>query len=150
MIPERSVINNNTLELNTPKKIILTEEKSVKRKQISANILFGNPKSNCKGSGICGVFTASTDLADKQKCATTLAWVFRRSATVLCFSFSKEKMCSQCRERQFGTGYLTLTEGVPLPLDFCQQLKITYGKLKKGSYRVIAFNDRLIVNLTLI
>lgn len=136
------------MDLNTINFYNIPENVFNARKPVRANIVFGNPKSKCKGTGICGVYTTESLNSNQIACAAKTAWLFATNEQTISFSFNKSDLCPGCIKKHFGTGYLILPVPVKIDTVIQAQLKIIKKHyLKSGKYRVVELREVLQVNV---
>lgn len=83
-------------------------------KPFRAEVVFGNPKRSCQGTGICRIQFVST-VDTKMNCSLGRAWVWPPREGMLRVAFQKQSLCPRVRRRQFVTGNFSLPAAVTLP-----------------------------------
>ncbi len=114
---------------------------------VRANIIFGNPKNKCRGTGICGVYTTESISNLQTGCASAKAWIHAQNKETLCVQMAKNDLCKGCFQKHFGTGFLILTEDALIAFDLASKLKIEGKKLKSGKYRFVELNNSILVSI---
>lgn len=111
-----------------------------------ANVVFGNPKNKCLGTGICGVYTTQSVELLTDKCAFTKAHIYNQNENTLSFHFAKKDMCEKCIEKHFGKGIFTLSEEASIDEEILSKLRVSRSRLMPGKYQVLEYRGQLIID----
>lgn len=109
---------------------------------IIAEVIFGSPKKNCAGIGICKVSPVdnTTTVMPCRSVRTEIAGVRNNS---LRLRVPMDGLCANLIDRQFRLGKFKMEEAFELPGWLVAQLQLPASQIKAGSYPV-KFDDRYI------
>jgi hypothetical protein len=103
---------------------------------IVADVLFGSPRSNCSGQGICKVIApVSGQLLNSNQwtCKRSVALIRMISEQLVAFHFVKASMCHQVLESYFKELVFVIEEPVTMQLSTWQQKT---WEIKPGYYPI--------------
>lgn len=107
---------------------------------ITAEVIFGSPKKNCAGIGICKVSPVDnvTTVMPCRSVRTEVASIKRNS---LRLRVPMDGLCANVLDRQFRLGRFKMEETFELPRWLVAQLQLAATHIKAGSYPV-TFSER--------
>lgn len=107
---------------------------------IIAEVIFGSPKKNCAGIGICKVSPVdnATTVMPCRSVRTEIAGVRNNS---LRLRVPMDGLCANLIDRQFRLGRFKMEEAFELPEWLVAQLQLPASRIKAGSYPV-NFSER--------
>lgn len=103
---------------------------------IVADVLFGSPRSNCSGQGICQVIAPVHGQllnGDQWSCKRSVALIRLISDELVAFHFVKASMCSQVLQNHFEGSIFVIEDAVSMTLNTWQQ---TTWEIKPGYYPI--------------
>ncbi len=107
---------------------------------ITAEVIFGSPKKNCAGIGICKVSPVdnATTAMPCRSVRTEIAGIRNNS---LRMRVPMDGLCANLIDRQFRLGRFKMEEAFELPAWLVTHLQLPASHIKAGSYPV-SFSDR--------
>jgi hypothetical protein len=118
---------------------------------VKSNVIFGSPRQDCNGTGICQIasFDGVLSLKNRQ-CRQTMGFVQANpDGTSLRIAFRKTDMCSRLYANHFYKGVFKMSDACPLPQDFRKKTGVTLNNLRAGDYKVHEANGWIHVDLIL-
>ena len=106
---------------------------------ITAEVIFGSPKKNCAGIGICKVSPVD-NVTQAMPCRSVRTEIASVKRNTLRFWVPMDGLCANLIDRQFRLGRFKMEEAFELPNWLVSQLQLSAGKIKAGSYPV-TFKD---------
>lgn len=106
---------------------------------ITADIVFGSPRDDCSGTGICKIEAnclAPSAAASPRACSRAAAVLTAPDAHSLTISFRRTDLCSHLFSRYFRKEYFHLPQNCPLSSDLAQMLCLAGDELRAGAYPI--------------
>lgn len=115
---------------------------------ITAEVIFGSPKKNCAGIGICKVSPVdnATTAMPCRSVRTEIAGIRNNS---LRMRVPMDGLCANLIDRQFRLGRFKMEEAFELPTWLVEQLQLPVAHIKAGSYPVSFSNGFIDIRLRL-
>jgi len=116
-------------------------------KLLSCEVVFGSPRMDCRGTGICKLVGYSAVEADTPRsCRHNKAFLMpTRDGQCLALVFRQELLCARILRTQFRNEQLTLKESFRIPPIFIESLGLKKKFLKAGSYALEQFNGHFLI-----
>lgn len=102
---------------------------------ITAEVIFGSPKKNCAGIGICKVSPVD-NVATSMPCRSVPTEIVRIKRNSLRLRVPMDGLCANLIDRQFRLGRFKMEEAFDLPDWLVVQLQLPAAHIKTGSYPV--------------
>jgi hypothetical protein len=105
---------------------------------IKSNVIFGSPRQDCNGTGICQIASFDGVMSRKNKqCRITTGYAQPSSdGGSLRIAFRKTDMCCRLYANHFHRGVFQMSDACTLPSAFCQKLGTEKSVLRPGTYKV--------------
>jgi hypothetical protein len=102
---------------------------------IKSEVVFGSPRNNCQGTGICKISSFNTAL--RAACHKATGWVaLSGDGKSLHLAFRRESLCTRLYANHFYKGIFQMTDARTVPAELCKMLHKTSLTLCAGVYNV--------------
>lgn len=115
---------------------------------IVAEVIFGSPKKNCAGIGICKVSPVD-NISTTLPCRSVSTEIASIKSNAIRLRLRMDGLCANLIDRQFKHGRFKMEEAFELPLWLVDKLKLSAGHIKAGSYPVIFDEEHIVIQLRL-
>ncbi len=115
---------------------------------IVAEVIFGSPKKNCAGIGICKVSPVD-NISTTLPCRSVSTEIASIKSNAIRLRLRMNDLCSNLIDRQFKHGRFKMEEAFELPVWLVNKLKLSAGHIKAGSYPVTFDEEHIIIQLRL-
>ncbi len=115
---------------------------------IVAEVIFGSPKKNCAGIGICKVSPVD-NMSTTLPCRSVSTEIASIKSNAVRLRLRMDGLCSNLIDRQFKHGRFKMEEAFELPLWLVDKLKLSASHIKAGSYPVIFDEAHIVIQLRL-
>ena len=116
--------------------------------QLVGEVVFGVPRLDCRGVGICKVsLPTDNQLTCKscKQCKSTRVKILKQKNNQLEFHFYLDQLTQRMLRLYFAQPYFLVSESCKLPGTIQRALQTTKKEIKPGIYSIIRKEDRLIV-----
>ncbi|GJM32812.1 MAG: hypothetical protein DHS20C18_18130 [Saprospiraceae bacterium] len=102
-----------------------------------AEVVFGSPKKNCAGVGICSMNPLIQEPTNYAfPCQKVIAQLMVEKQQLLLLRLSKQGLCPHLAMRQFPKNKFILKTNFKLPASICARLNIQKDLIPAGTYSV--------------
>ncbi|MEZ5039181.1 MAG: hypothetical protein R2828_04800 [Saprospiraceae bacterium] len=115
---------------------------------VVAEVVFGSPKKNCAGIGICKVSPVENVLPSLP-CRSVTTEIAAIKNNVLRLRLSMQGLCANMIDRQFSQGRFKMEESFQLPAWLVDQLQLSANQVKRGTYTLVFEEQHIIISLRL-
>jgi hypothetical protein len=115
---------------------------------VHCDVVFGSPRSDCSGAGICKIVDISSRqyILLKRSCRLAPALLTANAAgNVLTMTFLREFMCVHLLRHHFRTGVLDVQEACPIPDRVANHLGLCGETIVPGNYPIEEINRGFII-----
>lgn len=108
---------------------------------IHCDVIFGSPRSDCSGAGICKIVDINSEQYPplKRSCRLAPALLTANTAgNALTMTFLREFLCVHLLRHHFRTGVLEVVEACPIPERVATTLGLTGLDILPGQYAIEA------------
>lgn len=119
---------------------------------IKSNVIFGSPRQDCNGTGICQIASFDGKILQRKNnnCSATIGYVSAQSdGAALRIKFRKTDLCCRLYANHFYKGQFKMTDACQLSAALCKQYGIQHSILKPGTYKVVEADGWIHVDLIL-
>ena len=116
---------------------------------ILADVVFGSPREDCAGTGICRIeaLAASPAAAGPRECRRARATLSSSDAHSLVLCFRRSDLCSHLFRHYFRNDHFCLPQGCSLPGELAQSMQLAYNELIPGNYPIAQSGDLFRITL---
>ncbi len=110
-------------------------------KQLSCDVVFGSPSSDCMGTGICRISARTggnpSAMDQKRSCRSTMGLLFPiEGGNGVALVLTKAMLCTQLYKAHLRHGTLTLESPCPLSKHIALTLGLKINQLSPGTYPI--------------
>lgn len=123
---------------------------AVSTQSISADIVFGSPRDDCGGTGICKIEAHCLQpaaAAPPRECRRAPAGLTAPDPYFVSITFRRTDLCSHLFSQYFRKENFDLPQGCPLPPELAQALQLNGDELRPGTYPIEHFDGFLRITL---
>lgn len=117
---------------------------------LPCEVVFGSPKMDCRGTGICKLMGYSGAVETGQRsCRQNPGFLIPfKDGKGLALVFRRELMCANVMRTHFRKETLTLKDNFRLPQSLIDKLGLNTKMLKAGAYRLESFGDHFLIQFS--
>lgn len=115
---------------------------------IVAEVIFGSPKKNCAGIGICKVSPVD-NISTTLPCRSVSTEIASIKSNAIRLRLRMDGLCSNLIDRQFKHGRFKMEEAFELPLWLVDELQLAARQIKAGQYPVSFEEEHIVIQLRL-
>lgn len=104
---------------------------------LPSEVVFGSPKMDCRGTGICKLtgYAGSTETTYNSSCRKNPGFLIPyKNGKGIALVFRRELLCSKVLRTHFRKEQLVLKETFHLPKELIEKLHLNIKTLKSGTY----------------